>query len=214
MARSIAALVTDPASFFASRSDSPGRLGPVIVVAVTGATTLLAQLLLVSMTVVGSQPTIEYVTHAVRVQLPAASVVGAVISFGHVFGYWLVYSLVFVLLTRLFGAEGNVRSTVVLAGWGFFPWALSGTVWLLAMIASAATTPAPEMVAGNAGFVEAVQATPLVEATRVLDHVAVVWSLGLWALLLRAVRGVSLFQAAVAVLPVAGFELLKVHVLF
>jgi hypothetical protein len=214
MARSIATLVTDPSSFFASREASPGRLGPVVVVALTGAMTLFAQLLLVSMTVVGSQPTIEYVTHAVRVQLPAVSVVGAAISFGHVFGYWLAYALVFVLVTRLFGAAENPRSTMVLAGWGFFPWALSGAVWLLAMIASAGTTPAPEMASGNAAFVQAVQATPLVEATRLLDHVAVVWSLGLWTVLLRTVRGVGYPQAAVAVLPVALFELLKVHVLF
>ena len=214
MGRSLVALVTDPASFFASRSDSPGYLGPLIVVAVTGTSTLFAQLLLVSMTVVGSQPTIEYVTHAVQVQLPALSVVGAALSFGHVFGYWLAYALVFVLVTGLFGAEENAQSTLVLAGWGFFPWALSGVVWLLAMIASAAATPPPTVAAGNEAFVQAIQTTPLVEATRLLDHVAVVWSLGLWTVLLRTVRNVSFPQAMVAVLPVALFELLKVQVLF
>jgi hypothetical protein len=206
-------LFVRPGRFFASRAPDPGRLGPVAIVALTGTITLGGQLLLVSMSVIGQVPTIEYVTQSVRVSLPALSVAGAVISFGHVFAYWLVYSLVFYLVTIPFAEEGSPSTLFWLAGWGFLPWFLAGLVWLVAMVLSAGMIPEPVVPAENVAFVRQVQDTLLVRATRPIETLGVVWSLGLWTVLVRRVRGVDLWQAALAVFPVAAFEAAKIFLL-
>lgn len=213
MSASLSTLFTSPARFFDSRSEDPGRLGPVLVVALTGTITLSAQLLLTSMSIVGEGPSIAYVTNAVRVQLPAMAVGGAAISFGHVFGYWIIYSLIFYLVTVPFSEEKDFRTLFWLSGWGFLPWFLSGVFWLIAMIWSAFSVQAPTMAAGNAVFVERVQETLFVQASRPVEILGVVWSLGLWTILVKKLRSVETWQALVAILPVALFELAKTLVL-
>lgn len=210
MTRSIAALIIAPTRFFEARRADFDRWPPLLIVALTGGITLGAQLLLSSMSVIGDQPTVEYVTHTLQVSLPALTVSGAAISFGHVFGYWLLYSVIFYLLTVPFAAAGEFRTLFWLTGWGFFPWFLAGAVWLLAMILSAFSVPAPTMPAGNGAFVQAVQDTMLVQVTEPLDYVGTLWSLGLWTVAVSKVRGVKRWQAVLAVLPVGLFELAKI----
>ena len=214
MTSGLSSLFTAPSAFFAAHEENPGRIGPVVVVALTGAITLAAQLLLVSMSVIGRQPTIEYVTHTVQIQLPALSVAGAAFSFGHVFGYWIAYSLLFSFVSGLFSSNGDFRTVFWLTGWGFLPWALGGVFWLGAMIVSANSTSAPMMAAGNEAFIRQVQAATIVRVTQYLDHIAVIWSLGLWTVLIKKIREVETWQAIAAVIPVAVFEFGKVLFLF
>jgi len=210
MTLSVSALLTAPSRFFDARRADFDRWPPLLIVAFTGGITLGAQLLLSSMSVIGDQPTIEYVTHALQVTLPALTVSGAAISFGHVFGYWFLYSVTFYLLTIPFAEDGTFRTLFWLSGWGFLPWLLAGTVWLLAMVLSAFSVPAPTMTAGNGAFVQAVQDTVLVQFTKPLDYLGTLWSLGLWTVAVSKVRAVKRWQAVLAVLPVGLFELAKI----
>lgn len=214
--QAVVSLVTSPTEYFRERKDEPRRLLPTLVLALTGLSTLSAQLLLASMSVLGNRPTLTYVTAPVRLELPRITVAGAIISFGHVYLYWLVYAGVFYGLSRLFTDDTDVDrdsnsnragfSTVFwLTGIGFSPWVVSGAFWLGAMVISAQTTPPPETAAGNDIFVEQVQETALVEYSNYFDNLMTVWSLVLWSRLLKGVRGVTDLQSAVAVVPVAAF---------
>ena len=82
------------------------------------------------------------------------------------------------------------------------------------MLVSAQTIPEPVMQAGNAEFVRQVQETIFVQVTRPIETLGVIWSLGLWTVLVRRARSVKLRQALLAVLPVALFELAKMILLF
>ncbi len=216
MISGLVTLVRSPTSYFRARRDDPPRSLPVGVLAATGLSTLLAQLLLVSMSVIGDRPTITYVTAPVRLELPQITVTGALISFGHVYIYWVVYAGVFYLLTKPFADDESAGFSPLfwLTGIGFSPWVLSGLVWLGAMVVSAEMTPPPETPAGNDAFVEQVQETSLVETSNYLDNLMTVLSLFLWTRLLKAVRGVTDLQSVFAVLPVAAFEAFKTFVLF
>jgi hypothetical protein len=213
MSPPLATLVTAPRQFFSTARDDPDSLPPIVVVAATGAITFGAQLLLVSMSVIGDRPTLSYVSAAIRVELPAITVAGSLVSFGHVFAYWVAFAAVFYLVSRPFADRGSFATVFWLTGWGFTPWLLTGVVWLAAMIASAYMTPAPTTPAENDVFVQQVQQTSLVRASRYLDHLGTLWSLGLWVAMVRVVRGVSRRNALVAVSPVAAFELAKVVLL-
>lgn len=213
MARSVVTLLVRPRQFFANNRENSGHVLPTLVVAATGASTLFAQLLLVSMSVIGDRPTLSYVTTALQVELPAITVAGSFVSFGHVFGYWLAYAAVFYLLSKPFANSGSFSEVFWLTGWGFLPWVFSGAVWLAAMIASAHVTPVPTTPAENDLFVRQVQQTSLVEGSLYLDHLATLWSLGLWAVLVRTVRDVTPVQALLAISPIAAFELAKVLLL-
>ena len=213
MSRSVATLLTHPRKFYSAREDDPGRLGPVLAVAATGSVTLFAQLLLVSMSVIGDRPTLSYVTTALQVDLPAITVAGSLVSFGHVFGYWLVYAAVFYLVTMPVTNSGSFTQMFWLTGWGFLPWVFSGVVWLAAMIASAHATPVPTTPAENDLFVRQVQQTALVDGSQYVDYLGTLWSLGLWALMVRVVRDVTPLQAVAAVAPIAAFELAKILLL-
>lgn len=207
MSNALATLLGRPRTFF--REGPHGRLAPVLIVAATGAVTLAAQLLLVSLSVAGDRATISYVSTALQVELPAITVAGAAISFGHVFVYWLVYAGVFTLGSAPFADEGSFGEVFWLTGWGFVPWVLTGAVWLAAMIVGAQATPLPTTPAQSDVFVRQVQQTPWVVASRHLDSIGTAWSLGLWTVLVRERRGVAWWQAGLAVAPVAAFEVAK-----
>jgi hypothetical protein len=209
MTAPVKALVTSPSRFFDTRRQEPGRLVAVLILALTGASTLGAQLLLASMSVIGERPTLSYVSTAFQIEIPALTVAGALVSFGHVFLYWLVFALSFFLLSRPFASRGDFSTLFWLSAWGFLPWALSGLVWLGAMIVSAYSVPPPATEAGNAAFVQRVQATSIVESSLLVEHLATVWSLGLWTVLVRTIRSLRWWQALLAVGPVAAFEVAK-----
>lgn len=207
----VADVLVRPRRFVEDVVDAPPRVGPVALVALTGGITLAAQLLLVSMTVRGDGPTLSYVATAVRVTLPAMNTLGAAISFGHVFVYWLAYVALFYVASEPFADDDDDLSTLFwVSGWGFLPWFLAGVVWLVSMIASAQIVHPPATSAGNAAFVRQVQDTVLVDASQSLDHVATAWSLGIWTVAVAVVRDLPYSRAAIAVAPVAAFEVAKV----
>ncbi|MDR5655918.1 YIP1 family protein [Halodesulfurarchaeum sp. HSR-GB] len=212
MAAPISALVRSPAAFFSSRMERPGHILPVVILTLTGVSTLGAQLLLASMSVIGERLTLSYVSTAFQIEIPAITVAGALVSFGHVFLYWVVFAAIFYLLSLPFASAGTFSSVFWLSAWGFVPWALAGLLWLGAMIVSASSVPPPATSAGNAAFVEQVQGTQIVETSLLVDYLATAWSLGLWTVLVRTVRDVRWWQAALAVGPVAAFEIAKVLV--
>ena len=213
MERSVRTLLTHPREFYSTRRGNPDHLFPALIVAATGAMTLFAQLLLVSMSVIGDRPTVTYVTTALQIELPAITVAGSLISFGHVFIYWVIYAAVFYLASTQFADGGSFRELFWLTGWGFLPWAIAGVVWLGAMIVSAHMTPVPATPAENDLFVQQVQQTALVETTQYLDYLGTVWSLALWTQMVRVVRDVTPIQAIAAVSPIAAFELAKILLL-
>ncbi|UWG46766.1 putative conserved membrane protein, Yip1family [Halanaeroarchaeum sp. HSR-CO] len=209
----VSSLLFAPRRFFERERADLGVLGPFLVLIATGSITLGGQLLLVSMSVIGDSSTLAYVTSILRVELPAITVAGALVSFGHVFVYWVGYAAIFHGGTWPFSNDGQFRDVFLLTGWGFLPWFLTGLVWLVAMIGSAQITPAPTTPAESDIFVRQVQETTLVRGARMVDSVGMVWSLWLWGSMLRAVRDVTWPQAALAVLPVAVFEFAKLVLL-
>lgn len=209
MERAVRTLFTNPRKFYSTQRESSRYIFPTLIVAATGASTLFAQLLLVSMSVIGDRPTLSYVTTALEIELPAITVAGSLISFGHVFVYWVIYAGVFYLVSTPFADDGSFEEVFRLTGWGFLPWALAGIVWLAAMIVSAHMTPVPTTPAENDVFVRQVQQTVLVESTHYIDYLGTLWSLGLWATMIRVVRDIAPLQALAAVSPIAAFELAK-----
>lgn len=210
MATRVSWVLVAPRRFFDREQRDPGVVAPFLILAATGSITLGGQLLLVSMSVIGDSSTLAYVTSILRVELPAVTVAGSLVSFGHVFVYWLVYAAVFYAGTRPFSNQGTFRKVFLLTGWGFLPWFLTGMVWLAAMVVSAQITPAPTTPAENDIFVRQVQETALVRGSRIVESVGTIWSLGLWGSMLRSVRTVTWPQAALAVLPIAAFEVGKI----
>jgi hypothetical protein len=210
MVTRVASLLFTPKRFFDREKKDPGVLATLLVLIATGSITLGGQLLLVSMSVIGDSSTLAYVTSILRVELPAITVAGSLISFGHVFVYWIVYALIFYGLTRPYSKTGEFRQVFLLTGWGFLPWFLTGLLWLAAMVVSAQITPVPTTPAENDVFVRQVQQTSLVRGSQIVESVGTIWSLGLWGTMLRSVREVRWSRVTLAVLPIAVFELGKI----
>ena len=213
MVARVSSVLFAPRRFFAEEKGDPGVLAPLLVLIATGSITLGGQLLLVSMSVIADSSTLAYVTSILRVELPAITVAGSLISFGHVFVYWVVYASIFSVVTRPFSNTGDFRQVFLLTGWGFLPWFLTGILWLAAMMVSAQITTPPTTPAENDIFVRQVQQTSIVRGARVIESVGTVWSLGLWGSMVVVVREVTWPQAVLAVLPVAVFEFGKIILL-
>ncbi|MEA5385968.1 YIP1 family protein [Haloarculaceae archaeon H-GB11] len=204
---SLRTLVSNPRSFFAVESSSPRRLQPAAVVGAAGLSTLLGSLLLISYSLFPEQESLAYALGRTVVEVPVRLLRGTIVSFGHIYVYWIVFVVVFYLLTTPFSGDGRTfdrreaTTLLWLGGWGFLPVALSGLVWFAMMVVGTQVVAHPETVAETERFWQAVQQTPYVRATQYLNVGATVWAGYLWATSLATVRDVDLKIALASVLP-------------
>jgi len=203
------AFLTDPYTFFTDQQEAPSRLAVLLILVGSGLIPLIAQLTLTSAVVLetGNDLTLSYVIGEETISVALSSLLSSLVSFASAIFYWIIATAGAYLLTMPFSDSGNLRGTLWLIGWGFIPPLLSGTVWLGAMIVSIQSTPTPETVAASAEFVRSVQQTQLVQATRILDYLAIVWTGGLWTVGIRIIRDVTWGQAALAAVPGIAIQL-------
>jgi hypothetical protein len=203
------AFLTDPHAFFSDQQEAPNRLAVLLILVGSGLIPLIAQLALTSAVVLetGNDLTLSYVVGQETTSVALSSLLSSLVSFASAIFYWFVATAGAYLLTIPFSDSGDPRRTLWLIGWGFVPPLLSGTVWLGAMIVSIQSTPTPETVAASAEFVRSVQQTQLVQATRMLDYLAIAWAGGLWTVGIRVIRNVTWLQAALAAVPGIAIQL-------
>jgi hypothetical protein len=192
-------LLTDPDSFFAERAEDPALRWPALLVLVVG---------LVS--VAGSFPVLQATLSALPPEaggfVTVIQVVGAVVGLVVTFVIWALYAVAFhVIASVAFDADGSLRDTLALVGWGYLPalfGAIAGTVASFVVFSGVRF---PNDPAAISRFARELQSRPELVVAGLLGAVFLLWSAFLWTFAVRHAEGLGVREAA---LTVAGPVLL------
>ncbi|WP_435153132.1 YIP1 family protein [Haladaptatus sp. DFWS20] len=185
----IQTVLFSPDSFFARRKSAPALVLPVLVVACVGLLDVVEPLL--AMVVLDANDPKNF--------LPTVVGVGFVLTFV----VWLFYSVAFYAISSLFDAEGSLRDTMAVTGWGYLPSIIHSALMLVVVAVEldpssagiAGPQPTMEMLAGGA-----VGSLLL----RLVGLLFALWRAYIWVAGVQHVRNVTRRQAIVSVgIPVA-----------
>ncbi len=187
---SIRTVLFDPDSFFARRRSALALAFPLLVVGIVSLFDVAKPLLAIAVLDANDPNGI----------LPTVVVVGFVLTFI----VWLFYGVAFYAISSLFDAEGSLRDTMAVTGWGYLPMVIHSALMLVVVAvaldpsnAGITSSPTTEMVAGGAlGSL----------LLRLVGLLFALWRAYIWVEGVKHVRNVTRRQAIVSVgIPVAIF---------
>lgn len=189
-------LVTNPSQFFARVSADTGVRGPVLIVLLSGITSLVAsgQLLLFSTAALPEG------VQAILLIPVAVTVVAQILS---VYIVWVLYAVVFYLLLFALGASTEFRELVLATGWGFFPQVLSSALLSGGIVYALSQVEPPSDLQAFESFATVLQGHPAITATTLATVPFILWSGMLWTFAIENTSDASIKQAVlVAAVPV------------
>ncbi|WP_458206599.1 YIP1 family protein [Haladaptatus sp. NG-SE-30] len=191
---SIRTVLFDPDTFFFRRNTSPTFVLPALVVAMLGIVGIAKSLVTVWILDGPNTPPSFPILLAISLVIP--------------FVIWAFYGVVFYAISSLFDADGSLRDTVVLSGWGFLPTVLYSVVTLV--VVAVALDPSPAARAGSQTAMEMVaRGTLATLVLRSVDLLFTLWSAFVWVAAVRHARDITRRQAIVTVgIPVGIFTIL------
>lgn len=192
--------VTQPASFFEQESRDPGLLQPAIVVG------LVALFGLVSSIPV-FQATFSALPEEAGVIVAVVSAIGAVFGVIVPFVVWLVYAVLFYLLSLAFDSSGEFRDLFAVIGWGFAPRIVSSVVSavVLFLVFSGQDFGDPTQVQQ---FRRTFPTSPLGLASQAVGILTSLWSAWIWTYGVATTRDLTTRQAGIVVGVIVGLGIL------
>ena len=201
-------VIFDPGHFFESRMrDEPSLKVPALIALVVGLIGAISAALVANL-IVGILPA---EAQAFGVIVVGFSVAGAVIGG---FLTWIVYGIVFYLISMVFKGEGSLARTLEVTGYGFLPQVFGGIVgaFFSYLIVSNLTIPAagsPEEIAAVTENLTGMLVTdPLAQVAALAGILFLVWSANIWIFGMKYARNLSTRDAALTVgIPVGLYIL-------
>jgi hypothetical protein len=209
-------LFTDPDTFFQRRSENPGLFRPLIIVflaaiASAGTLTVLFQ------TLSGEVPGIILGIVAVLMFL----------RFIRQFFAWIVFAIVFYLISIAVDGDGSLGDTFKLIGWGFIPQLILGVISTITTYIAVQATEIPTF-AQNIDIQDQQQlseaSSKLAEYQSVIDsHLAVriivvlsllflIWQLVIWVFAVKHARDLTTRGGVISVaIPVGLYLLYRIY---
>lgn len=209
-------LLTDPDTFFRRQSENPGLLRPLIIVFVAAIASAGASILFFQ-TLSGAIP--GFVLAGVAVMM--------LFMFVGQFFAWIVFTIVFYLISIGVDGDGSLGDTFKLTGWGFIPQILFGIISIITTyIALQATEIPPFPQSINPQNMERIReaSSKLTEfQLAVGDHLAVritvvlsvlflLWQLVIWLFAVKHARNLTTRGAVISVgIPVGLYFLYRLY---
>lgn len=193
---SLAALLTDPRSFFRERADDPSLLFPAVIVALLGVLTAAT-------TIPSTRATMTAMPPEVQGFGTAALVIGAAVAFVIAFILWLIFAGIFHAISSVaFGGEGGFTDTLAVTGWGYVPRLLSAAVNFVAAyvvysgVDFSSAQGDPQAISQTA---QQLSNDPLLMTASIVTIAVTLWSGALWTFGLAEVRNIEVREAAISV---------------
>ena len=193
----IPTLLTDPETFFDRYGTDPSLGGPAVLVAVIALLSAIA-----------AGATVMKFSAAIPSGAQGVFLFGALIGAGFAvvvpFISWLLYAIVFVVVTYFFDGEGEFRDLFALVGWGFAPKVLGAVVSVVLTLVVLQSLSIPADPASFQSFNQRLQQATLTRVSSVLGIVFTLWSAYIWIPAVQRARNVTRRQAiATVAVPVA-----------
>lgn len=188
--------VTQPASFFEREARDPGLRRPALVVAIVALFGLLG-------TIPVFQATLSTLPPEASAFVAVGVAIGAVAGLLGPFVVWLVYAVLFYLLSLAFDATGEFRDLFAVTGWGFAPRVISSLVGaaVLFVAFSGLNFSDPAQVRQ---FQQSFPTSALGLVSQGVSVLTSLWSAWIWTHAVANVRNLSTRQAGLVVGVIVG----------
>lgn len=208
---SLTNVITDPDESFRKRAENPGLLRPLGIVFLAAIASVLAPLLTYREFVAAGAP-----------PLASLSLAGSVVfGFFGQFVAWIIFALVFYLLSIAVGGEGSLGDTFKLNGWGFAPAIFAGIISAIAQFIALQNVSVPdlpqnlnsenaaEFTEALVSFQTAIQSQAAVRIAALIAIVLLIWQGIIWMHATKHARNLSSRGAAIAVWIPVGLLVLS-----
>ncbi len=196
-------VLTDPHSFFERRGEEPSIRGPVAIIGTLAILGTLASL-------VTFQALSGAVTEDARGLLVGVQVFAGVVGLAIPFVIWLLYAVVFFVVSAFLDGEGPFRDVALLSAWGFLPRVLAAVVDLVATVVATGEVPAPTVTSPEefGTYADQVATHPANVVASVIGIGLLLWSAYIWVAALQEARRLNRREAIIAVAVPVGIALL------
>lgn len=217
----IAALVTDPDSFFRHRAENPRLLVAVGIVVLAAVLAAIAAVPYTSL--LSASAATAFQSASPQINQSVAGAFGAVLSgisivltFLGIVIPWVLYAAVFYLIAHLaFGGNGSFVGTLALTGWGFVPTILAQIVNIIANYAVFGGETLPSRTKAAENTLASLQSDPVLLIASIVGIVLLIWSGVLWTYAMDHHHDLSRRNAAITVgIPVVIALVIKLPGLF
>ncbi len=120
--------------------------------------------------------------------------VGAIIG---VFVMWVIYTVVFYVISLAFKGEGEFKRVLEFVGYGFIPSIASGVIGLVVMMVA---LPTIEFSMDNPELLQqSMMSNPMIQASAIIGVIFTIWSANIWIFGLMHSRNLSTKNAIITV---------------
>ncbi|WP_157196713.1 YIP1 family protein [Methanococcoides burtonii] len=132
-----------------------------------------------------------------------AAIAGAFIG---VFITWVIYTIIFYLLSSVFGGEGDFKRTLEFVAYGFIPTIINSitSIYVISKIFSTIDMTTVDPIAIN----ETLLADPTMQMITVVGIIINLWSANIWRYGLVHARNMTVKNATIAVMIPIGISIL------
>lgn len=186
-------ILVDPDGFFRKEVEDVSFLQPVSVVILAAvATTLIPLVVLYHIQVILEDSIGSYV-----IVFGMVSILGGMLA---IVGMWLLTATILYGAASYLGGEGGYRTTLLIAGWGFLPFVLSGVVnaiFVYQIVSEIFATTGVDSVTVTT-MMNVLESHPLMRVAQLISLLSMIWTTSIWAFAVRHLHALSLKQSFIA----------------
>lgn len=211
MAATLSDLFLNPGRFFEQKMQEEGGLKlPALIVLIAGIIGAVGA-------VISLGPVIQLLPSEAASFTPVLMTLGVAGAFVTIFVVWVVWTVVFFLLSMIFKGKGDFKRLLEFVGYGFIPEVIGGLFTLPILYLYFSTLDVPQ-VSDPAQIQEVtlqLMSAPELQIAGVISQVFLIWSANIWIFGLKEARSLSTRNAAITVgVPVGLYVIFQIYNLF
>lgn len=191
------AVLTDPDGFFENRTQNPQLLHAALVVLVVGILGGISSYVMLHQMFAGLSSDAAVFGQIAIMFAVAGGLFGPFIT-------WLIYSVVFYVISLAFDPEGSFKTLVAFTGWGYVPQILNVLVGIALLFVIFQQIQLPTSPESAAQFQQQLKSHSLYQLSVIVGIVFSLWRAFIWTFAVKHARSLTLKQSTIVVaIPVA-----------
>ena len=211
MTISVVEALINPGKFFQEKMGQEESLMiPALILLVVGAIGMVSAYLVSGVTMRLMPVDVQTYATLIVVIGGASAIIGA-------FLLWIVFSVIFFVISALMGGKGSFRRTLEFVGYGYIPQAIGAVVSLVIIftyVSSVVVTPVSDLTMLQSA-VQQLTKNPLLQLASLVGVLFVLWSANIWIFGMKYARNLATRDAALAVgIPIVAYIVYMLYTTF
>lgn len=184
-------ILIDPDEFFRNEAENPDILRPGLILVASSLVGVITPVIIMNKIMTVVTDTNTFITVGI--------VISVLTSFLSIYMVWIVYSLIFFIITIPLGGEGEFRDLFKLIGWGFIPYIFSGIVGATISYLAIQNTP---FIAGEmtiVAYMGNVNNSQIMNISKASSTIFFAWSGFMWVFAVKHARNLNIRRSVITV---------------